>query len=88
MAPSLELVLGIPLPLQYRAVDRVEFQVVLRSSKVEEAKSVHVSLVPGRQRYLLINHVINQREVTTYSVNGGLDVVAGQERQSVTGVYR
>ena len=79
MTPSLKLILSVSFPLQYWTIDRIELQVILRSSKVEETEPVHVSLVLRRERYLLINCVVIPNEASAYPVYGGLDVVPGQK---------
>lgn len=65
MTIPLKLVLRIPFTLEDRRVDCTEYQVILRAREVEEAETVHVALVFGRQRDLRILSVLNPRLTCT-----------------------
>lgn len=71
MSSPFKLVLRESLSLQHGRVYRVQNEIALRPRKVEEAETVYLSLILGRQRD---------------SVDGALDVVSRQEAKCVARV--
>ena len=71
MTALFEFILRITFPLQYGRVDRRQLQVILGAIKVQETEAVKVGLIGGG---------------LGDAVDGGLDVVAGEEREGVAGI--
>ena len=83
---SLKFVLSVALFLQHRRVDRLQDQIIARSSKVQQTEAIVLRLVVGREMDLFKINIGLAQVFATYSVYGGLDVVSSEETESVTAV--